>query len=112
MEPWFNPSMSWLPGTALGVTCGLLGTMAGILAPRGVGRPLIINLLRIMIGASLIMLMAAIIGYFQGQPYAVWYGLGLAGLIGTVVLTPNYFTIRKAYTSVELRKMDAVSIRH
>ena len=35
-EPWFDPNRyAWIPGTALGVLGGILGSMAGVLAPRG-----------------------------------------------------------------------------
>jgi multidrug transporter EmrE-like cation transporter len=71
---------------------------------------MVLGLYWLFLGASFIMLAAALIGWLQGQPYAVWYGLGLAGLIGTLVLGANYYTLRVAYRQAEQRRLEAENL--
>ena len=110
MEPWFDVTLSWIPGTALGVTAGFVGALSGLFAPKGIGRSIVLGLLCVLISISVALLVAGIVAYIQGQPYGIWYGLGLAGVIGTLVLLPNYFVIRKRYTEAEMRKIDAAAV--
>jgi hypothetical protein len=86
-EPWFDAiRWGWLPGTLLGVLGGLWGSLAGVLAPQGKARFLVLGLGWLFLGMSLVLLAAGLTALASGQPYGVWYGLGLAGVIGTVVL--------------------------
>src|SRR5262245_3802609 len=101
-EPWFNPNLySWIPGTALGVLVGIWGAMAGTLAAHGKAKTLVIGSWAILLFASILLLLTAIIALIQQQPYGIWYGFGLAGLIGTCVLGPLFFTIRLRYRQAE-----------
>jgi hypothetical protein len=111
MEPWFDVAYSWLPGTLLGVTGGIFGALAGILAHRGIGRTFILRTWIAIIFVSALLFGAAISAKLQEQPYGVWYGLGLAGSIGLLVFIPNYFTIRSRYIQSEMRKIDASSMK-
>jgi hypothetical protein len=43
----------------------------------------------------------------QGQPYGVWYGLGLPGLIGPLVLGPLWFIMRVRYREAETQRLAA-----
>lgn len=109
-EPWFDPiRWSWLPGTALGVVGGVIGTLAGVLNARAPG--VVIGSLWVMLLGSAALLVAAIVALTQGQPYGVWYGLGLPGLLGTLMgacflifLGP---VIRQAGREHEERRMQA-----
>lgn len=107
MEPWFSLHFSWLPGTALGCMAGLLGGLAGWLAPRGKAKNFILGGMWALFIASIVLLTAGITALIMGQPYAVWYGLGLAGVIGTLVLGFNLPTVTKVYRQAELRRMEA-----
>jgi hypothetical protein len=42
-----------------------------------------------------------------GQPYGVWYGLGLAGLIGVIVIGANLPVMFMAYRGAERRRVEA-----
>jgi uncharacterized membrane protein (DUF4010 family) len=84
-EPWFDPMWGFLPGTLLQVL-GSLWALETICA---------------------LMLAAGIIGYITGQPYGVWYGLSLAGLLGVVVLGVNHPVIARRYRQAEERRMQA-----
>jgi hypothetical protein len=104
-DVWFNPALyAWIPGTALGILGGLEGSLAGILAPRGKGKMLVLG---IHFGSILLcvgLLLAGIIAKLEGQPYGIWYGLGFPGLLGTILygcLTP---VILRGYRQAEWRK--------
>ena len=107
-EPWFNPNLyAWIPGTALGVLGGLWGSLVGVLAPRGKAKSLVMGSLFLMIAACASCLALGILALVQHQPYGVWYGLTLPGIVGLVVLgslTPVALT---RYREAENRKMEA-----
>ncbi len=109
-EPWFNPSYSWLPGTLLGVMAGIWGTMLGLLGPRGQAKQLVVGLTIALLIGSVVLLMAAVVAYFAEQPYAIWYGLGLAGLIGCLVIGINSINVARVYRIAEERRMKAQDI--
>lgn len=107
-EAWFNPMMyAWIPGTALGVLGGVYGTAVGLLAPRGKARGAIMAMHWTFVAISAVLLVAGVVALVQGQPYGVWYGLGLAGLIGVIVFGANTITVIRAYEMAERRKMAA-----
>jgi hypothetical protein len=107
-EPWFDPIYyAWIPGTLLGVLGGLWGSLLGILAPRGKGKGLVLGSLGVFLCASAVSLALGILALVKGQPYGVWYGLFLPGVIGLLVfgsLSPVAIT---AYRQAEARKMQA-----
>jgi hypothetical protein len=98
---------AFLPGTLLGVIAGTLGGLAGWLAPQGKAKGFIMGSFWTMLGASVVMLVLGIVGYFMHQPYGVWYGLGLAGLIGVLALGINAPALAKRYRQAEERRMQA-----
>ena len=106
-EPWFDPRLGWLPGTLLGCLAGTLGGLAGWLAPQGKAKTLIIGGFWFFFCASAVMLVAGVMGYFSAQPYEVWYGLGLAGLIGVVCLGVNTPQLYRWYRQAEERRLNA-----
>src|SRR5262249_7527560 len=95
------------PGTLLGCLAGTLGGLAGWLAPQGKAKPLIIGGFWLFFSASAVMLVAGVMGYFSGQPYGGWYGLGLAGLIGVLWLGLNAPQLFRWYRQAEERRLDA-----
>jgi hypothetical protein len=108
IEPWFNPNMyAWIPGTALGVLGGTWGALVGVLAPHGRGRRLVFGCGALLVLAAITCLVAGIYALVTGQPYGVWYGLGLPGVIGLLVLTPNLWVVRNVYRAGEARRMAA-----
>lgn len=107
-EPWFDPNAyAWIPGTLLGVMGGIEGTLAGVCAPRGKCKTLVLGIHFAALGACSILLVVGIIALATGQPYGVWYGLGFPGLLGLVILGSLTPVIRKRYTEAELRKSTA-----
>lgn len=107
-EPWFDPiRYAWIPGTLLGVGGGLLGSLAGVLAPRGKAKALVLGLHVSMLVVCFGLLVAAVVALTQGQPYGVWYGLGLPGLIGSTVLGGLLPVVLTRYKEAEQRRLAA-----
>ena len=107
-EPWFDAvHYAWIPGTLLGVMGGLWGSLLGVLAPRGKARPLVFGSLGLLVVASVTCLIAGVLALLAHQPYGVWYGLLLPGVIGLLVLGPLIPVAIMAYRQAELRKMQA-----
>jgi hypothetical protein len=77
------------------------------LAPRGKAKALVLGTLGVLLTASAICLILGIVALVQGQPYGVWYGLLLAGVIGVVVLGSLAPRAVMTYRQAELRKMQA-----
>src|SRR4051812_49042206 len=88
-EPWFDAiHYAWIPGTLLGVLGGLWGSLVGLLAPRGKAKPLVFGILGVLLTAAATCLVAGVVALVYHQPYGVWYGLLLPGVVGLFVLGP------------------------
>jgi hypothetical protein len=106
--PWFDPNLfSWIPGTLLGVVGGTLGAIAGMLAPHGKGRALVLGFHAGAIAVSFVLLVLGAVALLTGQPYGIWYGFGLPGLLGVVLFSALYPVIRQRYREAETRKLGA-----
>jgi hypothetical protein len=107
-EPWFDAnSYAWIPGTLLGVMGGLWGSLVGVLAPRGKAKGLVLGSLGLMLVCGAVLLVLGLTALLSGQPYGVWYGLLLAGVIGLVVLGSLTPVALSAYRQAENRKIQA-----
>jgi hypothetical protein len=107
-EPWHDPNWyGWIPGATLGVLAGLWGSLVGTLAPRGRGKWLVVRLAWLLFLGSAALLGAGVGALLSGQPYGVWYGLGLPGLVGVFVIGINMFVMDWAYRAAEARKLAA-----
>lgn len=106
-EPWFNPSYAWIAPTVLGCSCGVFGSIAGALIPRGIGKTFVVASYWSLLGVSALMLLAGLAAIAVGQPYGVWYGLVLGGGIGCGVLAANYMGIARGLQHAEQRRMQA-----
>ncbi|MFO0908582.1 MAG: hypothetical protein U0794_09500 [Isosphaeraceae bacterium] len=107
-DPWFNPNFfSWIPGTLLGVMGGLLGSLSGFLAPQGKGRALVLGAFWTMIVIAAGLLATAVYAIYDGQPYGIWYGFGLPGVIGLILFSSLLPVISLRYREAEERKITA-----
>ena len=110
-EPWFDANLyAWIPGTSVGIIGGVLGSLAGVFAPRGRAKSLVLSGHLLMIVVSAILLIAGVVAFVQGQPYGVWYGLGLPGLIGMIVFGALYPVVLKRYREAEARRLTALDL--
>jgi peptidoglycan/LPS O-acetylase OafA/YrhL len=107
-QPWFDPDLyAWIPGTVYGVAVGLLGVVVGVLAQRGRARGFVINAWIAAWLVGLALLAVGVAALLQGQPWGIWYGFLLPGVIGAAVVGGNYFTIAKRYREIEQRRLAA-----
>lgn len=112
VEPWFDPNVySFIPGVAIGVIGATLGVLTGLLAPRGKAKGVVVGLYLAAIVASIGLLGVAVVALARGQPYGVWYGLGLPGLIGLVVFGLLYGVVQRRYSEAETRRMGAADLQ-
>jgi hypothetical protein len=111
-EPWFDPNYyAWIPGTLLGVLGGSWGAMVGSLAPRGKAKGFVLGCLAVLLIASAGCLITGIVALISHQPYGVWYGLLLAGVLGVVLLGSLSPLAINGYRQAEARKMEAQDIQ-
>ena len=107
-DPWFDPNQyAWIPGTIYGVAAGVMGARVGWLVPRGRSRSLVLRGWLTLWAAGVALLAVGLVALAQGQPWGVWYGLLLPGVIGTLVVGANSLVILKKYRDVEERRLAA-----
>lgn len=107
-EPWFDANQyAWIPGTVLGVVGGVLGSAIGVLAPQGKCRGLVMGLIGVVMAAGVLLLIAGVAALLLKQPYGVWYGLLLPGLMIPLLLGFLLPVVRRRYQEAELRKSAA-----
>jgi hypothetical protein len=105
-EPWFDGNLyGWIPGTVLGVVGGLLGALSGTLAPRGKARRIVLSFWWLMLSVSFVSLVVGLYALYYGQPYGVWYGILLPGLLGSGLFSLLLPVILKRYREAEQRKL-------
>jgi hypothetical protein len=108
MEPWFDPNQyAWIPGTLFGVLGGVMGTLAGWLAPSGRAKRFVLSAWFTFLGLAVVSLVAGLVALMSGQPYGVWYGLLLPGADGTIVIGVLSLLVVKRYREAEARRMAA-----
>ena len=110
--PWFDPNAwAWLPGTLFGCLGGLWGALAGTLAPQGKARRFVLGYGLVLVAMSLVFLILAIIALCVGQPYGIWFGLGLPGLQGVILMIPFIPLVLHRYRQAEERRMAAQDLQ-
>ncbi len=105
-EPWISsPGMvGGILGSIIGILGGIIGTLAGGFVPRGKAKKLTLGVNTFAFVLSFVSLVVGIIAYLSGQPYGVWYGFGLCGLLGTSGFGSGFWVILKRARDAELRK--------
>ena len=105
---WFDPNRyAWVPGTAYAVLAVLMAGLAGYFAPKGRARQFIVRAWLALWGVAVALLAAGLVAQVEGQPWAIWYGLELPGVVGTLVVGLNTMVILKTYRQVEQRRLAA-----
>jgi hypothetical protein len=107
-EPWFDPNAyAWIPGTVYGTLCGLMGGLSGMLAPKGKAKSFVLGACWLFIGVAIVCLLTSLVAFFSGQPYGIWYGFGLPGLLGVFIVPGILPVLKKRYRDAEDRRMQA-----
>ena len=112
--PWFdNPGMvGGLLGAGVGVFGGgIYGPLAGILAPRGKARGLVLGYHFFLLAMGIVLLGVALYAMFTGQPYAVWYSLALPGFLLTLLFSIFTPVILGRYRVADHRRLNAEEFR-
>lgn len=101
-QPWFDPNQyAWIPGTVFGIVAVALGAVAAWLVPKGRAKEYVVRAWVSLLAVAIILFIAGITALSKSQPWGVWYGLLLPGIIGTVVLSGNLLVILKKYREVK-----------
>ena len=105
-EPWISnmEMVGGILGSIGGILGGVVGTLASVFIPKGKAKKLVLGVDIFAFILSGILLAVGIIAYLSGQPYNIWYGFGLCGLIGTPLYGMLFFVFRMEYRKAELRK--------
>ncbi|CAN5197637.1 hypothetical protein BH10PLA2_BH10PLA2_23790 [soil metagenome] len=115
MTPWWTDPQAGLvggvAGSVLGILGGVWGTLVGIGASRGKWKPIVYGLSIFMVGTGVACLFAAIVALAMGQPFFVYYPLGLIGLISTAVIGAQMPMVRKRYQEADNRRLEAEGFR-
>lgn len=110
-EPWFNASLyAWMPGTLYGVLGGMLGALTGSLAVKGKAKGTVLGLWGLFICVAIAFLCLSIVAFFMGQPYGIWYGFGLPGLLGLILFPTMLPMVIGRYRAAEQRKIQAMDV--
>jgi hypothetical protein len=116
MTEWFTQTQSVyigaFGGAGVGVLGGILGPMAGVLAPRGKAKGLVLGLHGTVVVLGVIVLIAGIVAVSTGQPRHVWYPLLLGGGILTCVMGGLFPVVLGRYRAAEQRRMQAAELRN
>lgn len=108
VEPWFDPNhYAWIPGTVYGLAAGWMGAVVGLNAPKGKKKGFVLKAWFTLWAVAVALIIAGVVALVNGQPWGVWYGLLLPGVIGTLVVGANSLVIIKRYREVEQRKIAA-----
>jgi hypothetical protein len=107
---WGDRTAGWIGGIS-GSIAGLTGAFIGLLAAMGKGRRIVSMVMWLSIAMGVILTVFGIVALTMRQPFAVWYGPLLVGVILATVLGFNLRTIRRRYDDLELRRMAALDAR-
>jgi hypothetical protein len=115
-EPWFDPNTfgAWfgaIGGGIGGSLGGLWGALGGVLAPRGKGRAFILGFGWLMVVAGVVSLAFGLYALAVGQPYGIWYGPVLLGIIVTTVVGSLMPVVRLRYRQADERRLQAEDFR-
>ena len=115
-QPWFDPIRfgalyGGIVGGGGGALIGLLGALAGWLAPQGRGRAFVLGSMYFMLAFGLLNLAFGAVAWGLGQPYGIWYGGVLCGFVFTSLSFALIPVMRKRYAEAEQRLMQAAELR-
>jgi hypothetical protein len=115
-EPWYDPNTfgAWfgaIGGGVGGSLGGVWGSLIGVFAPRGKGRALLLGIGWAFVGVGVLSLALGLYALAAGQPYGIWYGPCLMGILFIVVIGGLMPVAYKRYAEAEARRLEAEQFR-
>jgi len=107
---WWSERTGAIVGAAAGTGLGLLGALLGVLIARGTALRLAAAGLLAVALVGVAAFAVAAVGLATGQPYGVWYPLGLVGLIAAVVGFAMRPVARLRARQIEHQRMRAADL--
>lgn len=86
---------------------GIEGPLMGICASRGNLKGMVMGFHFGIIAICFILLCVGVFALATGQSYGIWYGIGLPGVLGLVILGTLTPVVRNRYQEAELRRLMA-----
>jgi hypothetical protein len=90
---------------------GLLGTLIGVLAPKGKGRAFVLGAMWFFILLGVGSVGLGLYALAVGQPYAIWFGPILTGVIPVLVMGSLLAVVRIRYREAEERHLQSEGFR-
>lgn len=105
-EPWFNASQfgAWygtIAGSSIGMLGAIVGTLAGILIPKGKGRVLIPRLMKAAIAICSLQFILGVVALAYKQPWGIWYPPFMVGITGTTVFGVLLPMVRRRFVATQ-----------
>ncbi len=114
-DPWFSEDVAILigayGGAGVGVFGGLIGTLCGLLVPRGKARGLVLGLLMFQGVLGALLLVTGLVALLMEQPYAIWYSMLLLGGLCAGLGFGLRPVMVKRYQQAENRRIEAEALR-
>ena len=111
-EPWFDENTSGvLYGAIVGGGLGLVGSLAGVLAPQGKGRSLVLGLMWLMVAVGGSQLAFGLYALAAGQPFHNWFWACGAGVVVIPLVGGLIPDVRRRYAEAEARRVEAKTFR-
>lgn len=114
--PWFDANTfaslyGGIGGGVFGVLGGCIGTAAGVWAPRGKHRSLVLGAMYVVVVLGILQIVAGLAALLAHQPYGIYYPLLLLGLLSSVIVGTLIPVVRRRYSESEQRRLDAAALR-
>lgn len=107
---WWSGRTAGIFGAVFGCIIGLMGALIGLFTSKGQARYFVMGSMSVMLGIGIVCLLITCIALIKSQPYVVYYPLGLAGMLCTVLSIFLRGSVKKRYQQIELRKMESIDI--
>jgi hypothetical protein len=115
-EPWFDQNVfgamvGAVGGGVGGSLGGLWGAMVGVFAPQGKARAVLIPIGWCLVATGILSLAFGLYALVVGQPFGIWYGPLLIGIVLTVVIGGLMPVVYKRYAEADARRLQAEEFR-
>lgn len=100
-----------MTGGVVGGLCGVLGALAGVLAPRGKGKPIVVGGFVLFMLIGVVGLIGGGVLAMRGVPFVAYWPALLIGFILLTVLGSLFPVVLKRYREADVRRLEAAALR-